>query len=102
MVPRRYLILTALIASFLASGCCCPALSGRYCDPGCCPPRAARCCCPLCVAMRQPMTAYCPPPACQRPECQPTECPPPACSPAEDHCPEDPCPIAANSSQVVA
>jgi len=102
MGPRRYLFLTALCASLMATGCCCPPLSGRYCDPCCCPPRAARCCCPLCVAMRQSMTAYCPPTACCPPQaCQTAEfqpaCPPLECVPAEDSCP-----IAAESNQVAS
>lgn len=80
MVPRPYLILTTLAASLLATGCCCPPLSGRYCNPCCCQPRAARgCCCPFCVATRYQMTAYCQPPACP-----PAEYSQPACPPVED------------------
>ncbi|HEY2411943.1 MAG TPA: hypothetical protein VGI40_06860 [Pirellulaceae bacterium] len=92
MAPRRYLILTALAASLLAPGCCCPQLSGRYCNPCCCQSRADLCCCPLCVATRCQMTACCPSPACLPPECQPQTCPPA----------EDPCPIAADSSQLAS
>ena len=85
MAKRRYLILTTLVASLLAGGCCCQPLSGRYCDVACCPPRCtARCCCPLCIApvcmsMCQSATAQCPPPVCP-PATE--QCPPPACSPA--------------------
>ena len=91
MVQRRYLILIALAASLLGTGCCCTQLSGRYCDAGCCQPRAARCCCPLCIATRYQMTACCPPPVCAHQTCQPScppafppqQCPPPECSPQE-------------------
>jgi hypothetical protein len=92
MARRPYLFLTGLAASLLATGCCCPALSGRYCDPCCCQPQAARCCCPLCVATRYPLTACCPPSICQPQACpppqyQPQPCPPvcqPICPPDED------------------
>ena len=38
-MPSRTLHIALLsAASLLASGCYCPMLSGRYCDPRCCPP----------------------------------------------------------------
>ena len=97
MGPRRYLLLTALFAGFLATGCCCPPLSGRYCNAGCCPSGALRCCCPLCVATRQSMAFCCPPPASSQTQCLPPACQPPECSPAEN-----PYPIAADSSQIAS
>jgi hypothetical protein len=101
MGRQRYLLLTALAASLLATGCCCPPLSGRYCDPCCCPPRTGRCCCPLCVAARCSARVCCPP-ACQPVECQPTACLPPECAPSRYPQVEDPCPIAPDSSQLAS
>lgn len=50
MHPRRHIIALAIVACLLASGCCCPTLSGRYNEVGCCPPRMQRCCPTTCTA----------------------------------------------------
>ena len=41
-MPSRALSISLLtLASLLATGCCCPQLSGRYCNPSCQPPNLA-------------------------------------------------------------
>src|SRR5262245_13389678 len=77
MHPRSTIIALAIAASLLASGCCCPALSGRFNEVGCYPPHRQR---------------YCPAP-----------CPPVACQPADSICPPDvaACPPASIPSNAI-